>query len=268
MENFMMAFIQGVYPFSVSAVILVALIIFSGFRLFKFLMQFIRLPLPQAAMVNKYLPVGELVVWSMFFLWAIQFLFTRGYLVSVVPLILFVIIILYLAWFGLKDIIAGVIFKTTSHLQISDHVNIAGITGKVASIGYSGIELEDYSGRVVQIPFSKIVGNIWQKQYSSQSLLSHNFLLRIPLNDEMGDLFEVMEKLRMTILAFPWSSQKKEPKISIQDENPREVLFNITIFSLDQAYFVRTEKLLEKEFNGRVVVLNPKDSELFTGRSV
>lgn len=253
----MEVFSQGVYPFSVFVVVMLALVIFTGFRLFKYLIQFIRLSQEKAAVVTKFLPAAELAVWSLFFLWSIQFLFARGYLISIIPLLLFIIVILYLTWFGLKDIMAGIIFKTTAQLHINDHLSISGITGKVTSIGYSGIQLEDYSGRVVHVPFSRIVGNIWQKQYPSQSLLSHNFLMRIPLDDDINDLFKVMEKLRTTILAFPWSSQKKEPKIAIQDENPREVLFNITIFSLDEAYFVRTEKLLEKEFKGRVVMPEP-----------
>ena len=249
----MEALSPGIFAFPVFLFILLALIIFAFFRLFKYLVQFIRLTPRKALFVNRYLPVTELAVWTIFFIWAIQYLFNRGYLVTLVPLLVFLIIILYLAWYGLKDIIAGVIFKTTNPLQVKDHVTVAGITGKVTAISQSSLEIEDYSGHIVNVPFSKVVGNIVLKHYPSQSLLSHNFLLQCPLTEAGSNIFELSENLRTTILALPWASQKKEPKISVEAEGTEHILLNITIFSLDQSYFIKTEKFLEKEFGGQVV---------------
>lgn len=243
----------GIFSFSIFLFVILALINFVFFRLFKYLVQFIRLTPRNAAFVNRYLPVTELAIWTIFFIWAIQYLFNRGYLVTIVPMLVFLIIILYLAWYGLKDIIAGVIFKTTNPLQDNDHVTVAGITGKVTAIRQASMEIEDYSGHIVNVPFSKIVGNIVLKHYPSQSLLSHNFLLQCPLSDIEGGVFDLSENLRTTILALPWASQKKEPKISIEAEGAEHILLNITIFSLDQSYFIKTEKFLEKEFGGQVV---------------
>lgn len=249
----MEALSPGILSFPVFLFIILALVIFVFFRLFKYLIQFIRLTTRKSSFVNQYLPVTELAVWTIFFIWAIQYLFNRGYLVTLVPLLVFLIIILYLAWYGLKDIIAGVIFKTTNPLKVKDHVTVAEITGKVTAINQSSIEIEDYSGHIVSIPFSKVVGNIVLKHYPSQSLLSHNFLLQCPLAQTGDNIFELSENLRTLILALPWSSQKKEPKISVEAEGANFILLNITIFSLDQSYFIKTEKFLEKEFGGQVV---------------
>ena len=215
-------------------------------------MQFIRLPVQQAEFFNKYLPVAELSVWIIFLLWSIQYLGSRGQLITLVPFLVFIILILYLAWYSLKDITTGVIFKTGKTHHINDHISVAGITGKITAMGMRNIEIEDYSGQIVTIPYSKIVGNIMLKSYPSQSLLSHNFRMKIAAN-ENKDIFRTIENMHISILTLPWSSQKKEPKISIEMETDQYYILSITIFSLDESYFKKTEKYLQQQYKGTVL---------------
>ena len=215
-------------------------------------MQFIRLPLQQVEFFNKYLPVAELIVWIIFLLWSIQYLGNRGQLITLVPFLVFIILILYLAWYSLKDITTGVIFKTGKTHHINDHISVVGITGKITAMGLRNLEIEDYSGQIVTIPYSKIVGNIMLKSYPSQSLLSHNFRMKIASN-ENTDIFRTIENMRTSILTLPWSSQKKEPKISIDMETDQYCTLSITIFSLDESYFKKTEKYLQEQYKGTVL---------------
>jgi hypothetical protein len=249
----MEAFNSKIYPVAILLFLFVALFIVVFFRLVKYLIPFFRLHSSRAKFVKKYLPVSELTIWVLFLTWSTQYLFNRGYILAWIPLLIFIIIILYLAWFGLKDIIAGIIFKTAHSLQINDQINVAGISGKVTAIKQSTIEIEDQSGRIISIPFSKVNGNILLRQYPSQSLLSHTFRMSIPNPDLSEGVFELKEKLRIAILTLPWSSQKKEPKISVEEEYKETVLFNITVFSLDDRYFPMIEKHLEKKYSGRVL---------------
>ena len=216
------------------------------------MMQFIRLPLQKVEFLNKYLPVAELITWIIFLLWSIQYLSSRGQLISLLPLLVFIIIILYLAWYTLKDITAGVIFKTGKTHHVDDHISVAGITGKITAMGMRNLQIEDYSGQIVTIPYSKIVGNIMLKSYPSQSLLSHNFRMKIAV-DEENDIFKTIENMRTSILTLPWSSQKKEPKIIIETESEDFFMLSITIFSLDESYFKKTEKFLKQQFNGIII---------------
>lgn len=216
------------------------------------MMQFVRLPIHQVEFFNKYLPVAELIVWIIFLLWSIQYLGSRGQLITLVPFLVFIILILYLAWYSLKDITTGVIFKTGKTHHINDHISVAGITGRITAMGMRNIEIEDYSGQIVTIPYSKIVGNIMLKSYPSQSLLSHNFRMKIAAN-ENTDIFRTIDNMHISILTLPWSSQKKEPKISIELETDQYYTLSITIFSLDESYFKRTEKYLQEQYKGTVI---------------
>jgi len=249
----MEAFYPGIYPLSIIIFLITAFFILAFFRLIKYMIQFVRLPKHKADLAKKYLPVAELTIWIIFFTWAIQYLYNRGYLVTIVPLMIFIIIILYLAWYVLKDLIAGIVFKTSNPLAINDHITVAGVSGKIIEIGQNILKIENDSGRIITIPYSKITGEIIQMHFPSQSLLSHCFLFKMELIYETEQVFEIIEKLRITILSLPWASQKKEPMIIIKDEGPNDILFSITVFSLDNGYFTRIEKFLEKEFNGRVI---------------
>jgi hypothetical protein len=249
----MEAFNSEIYPVAILLFLFVALFIIVFFRLVKYLIPFLRLHSSKAKFAKKYLPVSELAVWILFLTWSTQYLFNRGYILAWIPLLIFILIILYLAWFGLKDIIAGIIFKTAHTLKINDYINVVGITGKVTAIKQSTIEIEDQTGRIVSIPFSRITGNILQQQYPSQSLLSHNFSIRIPNPNLSQGVFKLIEKLRITILTLPWASQKKEPKIIIEEEYTEDILFNITVFSLDERYFPMIEKHLERKYNGKIL---------------
>ncbi|TVQ91855.1 MAG: hypothetical protein EA393_04285, partial [Bacteroidetes bacterium] len=239
----------NIFQFSIIVFLMVGAIIFVFFRLFKYLMQFIRLPLQQVDFFNKYLPLAELIIWILFLLWSIQYLGSRGQIITLVPLLVFIILILYLAWYSMKDITAGVIFKTGKTHHINDHISVSGITGKITAMGLRNLEIEDYSGQIVTIPYSKIVGNIMLKSYPSQSLLSHNFQMKIAVNENI-DIFQTIENMRTSILTLPWSSQKKEPKIIVETETDDFFTLSITIFSLDESYFKKTEKYLQEQYKG------------------
>jgi len=244
-----------IYSFSVLLFIFLALFIFVGFRLFKFFLRFLRLSRQKVVLINRYLPVTELTVWSLFFIWAIQFLYNKGYLLVFLPAVVFFIIIIYLSWFALKDMIAGVIFKTANQLQINDHITIAdtGISGKVLAISRTSLEVEEDTGRLVTIPYSRITGNIIFKNSPSQSLLSHSFSMKIATDKLETDVFDMVGKIKTFVLALPWSSQKKQPKISIDEESDEFIILSLTIYSLDQNYFTQTEKLLTQEFGLKIL---------------
>ncbi len=244
-----------IYSLSVLLFLFFALLIFIGFRLFKYLLRFLRLSRSKVFLIHKYLPVSELTIWVLFLIWAIQFLYNKGYLVTIMPAIIFIIIILYLVWFGLKDIIAGVVFKTSNQLQINDHITIAdtNTAGKIISIKKTFLELEDDNGRLVILPYSKITGNIVFKNSPSQSLLSHSFRMKIPYINDETDISELMDKIKSFILLLPWISQKKKPKVTIDEESDEFIVILLTIYTLDEIYFAQTEKQLVGEFAGKII---------------
>jgi small-conductance mechanosensitive channel len=236
-----------IIQFTLIFLLLLGAMIFAFFRLFKYLIQFMRIPVQQREFLLKYLPAAELFFWTTFLMWASQLLYSRGQIISLVPLLIFTIIIIFLGWFLLKDLVAGVIFRINNPYKINDYIQVSGLSGRLISIKLQCLEIEDPHGRVIAIPYSKVAGNIVSRAYPSQSILSHNFVLKMSRGRETN-IFNIIEKLRKTILTLPWSAQKKEPKIEIADESEDSITFRITIYSLDESYFKKTEKHLEEKF--------------------
>jgi small-conductance mechanosensitive channel len=236
-----------IIQFTLIFLLFLGAMIFAFFRLFKYLIQFMRIPVRQREFLLKYLPAAELFFWITFLMWASQLLYSRGQIISLVPLLIFTIIIILLGWFLLKDLVAGVIFRINNPYKINDYIHISGLSGKLISIGLQCLEIEDPQGRVIAIPYSKVAGNIISRAFPSQSILSHNFVLKINRVPET-DIFSLTEKLRKTILTLPWSAQKKEPKIEIADESKDFIVFRITIYSLDEIYFKKMEKHIEEKY--------------------
>jgi small-conductance mechanosensitive channel len=236
-----------IIQFTLIFLLLLGAMIFAFFRLFKYLIQFMRIPVRQREFLLKYLPATELFAWVAFLMWASQLLYSRGQIISIVPLLIFTIIIILLGWFLLKELVAGIIFRINNRYKINDYIHISGLSGRLLSVGLQCLEIEDAQGRIIAIPYSKVAGNIVSRAYPSQSILSHNFVLKIGRGDE-ANIFNLIEKLRKTILTLPWSAQKKEPKIEIADESEDSIAFRITIYSLDEVYFKKTEKHLEEKF--------------------
>jgi small-conductance mechanosensitive channel len=239
---------HDVYSLSIIWVLVVAALIIALFKLIRTLLPYTGIESENRETIKRYLPIAELASWALFLIWSIQFLFSRGFLLSIIPVLVFIIIVLYLAWYGLKDIMAGILFKAGSYFQINDYVDVAGISGKVLALKQRVIEIEDSAGRTVVIPYSQVTGKIFLKHYPSHSVLSHSFLLRVPASNITDGLISFIQKMHITILTLPWASHKKEPRIHIEQENQQEVIFNITIYSLDEKYFAMTERFLEKHF--------------------
>ena len=239
---------MSIFQFSIIIFLFVGGVIFVGFRLIRYLMQFFRFAEVQRRLLIRYLPMAELIAWILFLLWGSQYLFSRSPLITLIPLLVLLVLLLYLAWYTLKDITAGVIFKTGQTHRIHDHIEVAGVKGKIVAIGLRNLEIEDYDGRTISIPYSRVTGHVLLRSHPSQSLLSHSFVLQIEHN-QPTDIFALKDRIRIQILSLPWASQKKEPRIEILEEKESHSLFHITIFSLDEMYFQKTQKLLAQQFN-------------------
>ncbi|MFW5758989.1 MAG: mechanosensitive ion channel domain-containing protein [Bacteroidota bacterium] len=243
---------SGNYFFSTSLVITGVVFIFALFRGFRYLLQYFRLPRNFVELVEKYLPAAELTVWLLFLIWSVHFFYTKGLLITFLPLLVLLSIVLYLIWYALRDITAGIVFKTSGRFQINDAISVGDVNGKIIEMGQRNLIIENLSGQIISIPYSKVDGIMITKSSPSQSLVSHNFLFQLTIEQEK-DVFELIQNLQADILLLPWSSQKKEPIIRIHEETDKTVILAITIYCLEEISFKKTEKFLTNAYHGKVL---------------
>jgi hypothetical protein len=239
----------GTFQITLIIFILSGIVLFALFRLIHFILQYIGMERRQSELIFNILPVAELICWIIWLLWSIQYFYSYGQLILVFPVILLIMIVLFLSWYALKDLTAGIIFKTGKIHQLNDQISVAGISGRISAWGLRTLELEDNNGQMISIPYSRMLGNIISRSYPSQTLLSHNFNLRIKKTRNF-DVSAFEMELRHVILTLPWSSQTKEPRINVLEDTEASMAYNITIYSLDETYLKKTETVLLERFKG------------------
>jgi len=247
MENLSQLFI------SITPIIFLILtfLIFSIFRLFRPIMKYFKFTEARKQFITRYLPVSELIIWIIFLGGMSQYYYYKEYPLLLAPAIIFTAILFFLAWFALKDVIAGIVTKTSGHIKVHDIITVSGFTGRVIQLSYTHLLVEDNSGKVFTIPYSTINPSTIVRHSSSQTLLPHTFLFAC--NNNGTDAAKITEQLKKEILILPWASQKKEPRIVILEETDKTITFRITIFSVDESFLWKTSKWLEERFSGRVV---------------
>ena len=243
---------SGGYFFATSLVIIGVVFIFALFRVFRYLLQYFRLPRNFVELIEKYLPAVELTIWLLFLTWSAHFFYSKKLLITFIPLLVLFSLVLYLIWYALRDITAGIIFKTSGRFEINDTISLGNVKGKIIEMGQRNLIIENLLGQIISIPYTKVDGNMITKSSPSQSLLSHNFLFQLSIEEEK-DVFKLIQNLHADILLLPWSSQKKEPIIRIYDEIDGKVILAITIYCLEEINFKKTENFLSDTYHGKVL---------------
>jgi len=193
----------------------------------------------------KYFRLIELIIWVFYLSW---FLFLFAEAKSLFAFLLFGIQlgILYLIFrFWLSDLIAGIIFKNSNQIDIGDSIQCEEHSGKIIKIGGKNIEIENTEGNSVYIPFRKITSTIFTRTESTEQTSGYSFELETSIPN---DIDEVIENIRSTIIALPWSSIHKAPQVLLKNQTDENLIFNITVFAIDRSYLGKIETHIKKKF--------------------
>ena len=64
--------------------------------------------------------------------------------------------VVFLAWFVVKDFIAGIVFKVQNDLQANNNIQFGKITGIIKSQHLTHMKVETTTGQVIKIPYSRL----------------------------------------------------------------------------------------------------------------
>ncbi|MBU0489757.1 MAG: mechanosensitive ion channel family protein [Bacteroidetes bacterium] len=225
-------------------------IIFAFFRLLHFLLPYVILRQDDQRIARRSLPFVEMVAWVLYLIWALQFFYLHSRLFVSGPALLLLILIFIVSWFALRDIIAGVIFKTGRSFRINQQISVGGFGGKIMALHLRTIELETETGEIVSLPYSRVLGQVIVKSHPAERILSHSFRIHLVRSKP---LLESIEEIRRDILNMPWVSVKKTPRIRAVEETESEFVLEISVFSIEADYFFRIEKAIREKHDSRFV---------------
>ena len=226
-------------------------LIFASILMFLFL-RFLRFVIPMVfkkrqlrEILQKYFSIFELFTWILLALWFLPYLLQKHVYAGVGLIIVIFALFVWISWFGLKDLVAGFIFKTNSGLQINEHIQIGNHKGVLVKMGFRNLILDTNSGNFVSIPYSIII-NLPIEKISSKEI-RHNKLFELKTKRK-----ENIQKLTMEMLTFilmhPRASLREKPLVELLKEDAQHLYFRVKIYAIENKYLPLIEEDFRKKF--------------------
>ncbi|NOX45518.1 MAG: mechanosensitive ion channel [Chlorobi bacterium] len=225
--------------------ILFAVLILIFFRLLKFGLSVVFKSKKNSRLTQTYFPLVELISWVIFLvLYLFLFFSIRSAFAYVLVGVVF-FLLYFVMQFGVKDMIAGVFFKSRNKFRIGDVLEFENQKGIVKNLGHSSIEIETGDGQTQFIPYTKIIFSITKKSETTGQSSGYSFLLETTSGK---DILEITNDIKTAIISLPWSSVQRMPLINLKEQTDKTSIFEITVYPVDSTFSGKIEKYVVGKF--------------------
>ncbi|TSA28061.1 MAG: hypothetical protein D4R67_04645 [Bacteroidetes bacterium] len=220
------------------------MVFFLFIRLLRFVLPILLYKEKPKSYIIKVFPVAELLFWIIFLSWFV-FLFSEAYEIYVfVVLAILLMILFWISRFWVKDLIAGVIFRSSSRLKVGDQLQFGELKGTIKRFGSYSVELETQDNQTVFIPYGKLVDDVNIKSERTGQSKGHTFTLVCSGKEELD---EVIRQIRTTVLSTPWVSVNRMPVITLTGQKEESYTFEITVFLIDKSFIGKLEQTVREQ---------------------
>lgn len=210
---------------NLAIVLLAVLVLYVALRRLRAVV--VRLPLTRTrrALVRKARPLIELLLLSGFIILSVRLVLKGDDRYSAAVLGLIVVGVVAISWSSLRDLLAGLLIKTSELFLPGDFIEVDGVGGWVTGLGYRVIALETPEGDQVFVRYSRITASTVVRKPAADGVFRHTFEVEIPPGAE--DV-ELRDAIRERALYAHWSSVAREPQIRLA----RDGVMSVTVFSV------------------------------------
>jgi hypothetical protein len=219
--------------------------LFFLFRLLNWLLPILIFRKGKRKLSWRYTAIIELFVWTGFLIWSVNFLAGNNQLYAIGLFAILFVFSFWAAWIGLRDFVAGAIFKTNRNLNLNDTIKVGEYHGKIMKFTSNKLVLEAESGEIIYLPYVSLFGKTIIKSHPAETILNYTFRFEIPKD---ADIRQTTEKVYHDIINLPWSSLKKEPQVKPLHETENGFMLEATVFSMEKEYFPEIEKAVKRRF--------------------
>jgi small-conductance mechanosensitive channel len=187
----------------------------------------------------------EAIVWVAYAFWAIERIFVDSLYSSVATLSLLAVLGVLLAWFVIKDWVAGVVLRVQDVYESDQFLELGERRGRVTRLGHLTIEIEHENGDRVKIPYSRISGQIHSIHHPDALSNYYRFRIVVPRPVSVAD---ASLALRTAILNTPWSSSNRPIRINLLDTTQETHTFEAVVYATRQSFAQSIEDAVRQEF--------------------
>ncbi len=238
---------QNYSAFPVLSLLLLGLVVYFVLRLLRFAIPYVAKNRNLREWLGQYFSLFELFVWVIFALWFLPYLMRKNIYAGAGLGLILIAIFIWIAWFGLRNLIAGFIFKSNSGLKLGEHIQIGEQKGIIVKLDYRNIVLDTANGNMVSMAYSQIMHLPVIKISSNEKRHSTTFELHTAKTDNIQKL---TQDIIAKILIHPRCSLNEQPKVELLQEQRDQMIFSVKIFAVENKYLSVMEEYIKGAFAG------------------
>jgi len=198
----------------------------------------VRVGYRRKARLRRLLPLVEIGAWTVYGIWVVQRLFENRPTTSLVPLTTISAVLLFGAWFAVRDIIGGAILRAEEVYEPGEWMRVGETEGRIRHVGVRSIELEMDDGKRLRVPYSGIAGSAITKAEPTGSATAHSFQVTVPRTLSVA---EVKTRLQRAARLSMWASTTRPPQVELARHTPETLTFGLTVYALHPDYDLEVE---------------------------
>ena len=218
-------------------IVLTLLLVAVGIGLLFRLLHWLLRPLARRQTLWQradYLLVGiEVLTWAGWLFWVIHHLTVDRTVYVFYTVIISLLLLGAVAWFILRDLVAGVVFKIQHNLKVQQPIQVIGQAGRLIRLGATTLMLEKTSGELVKIPYTKLINQTVVHNETSEVVESFDFTLRLPKSQTKE---RWLRTLHEQVILLPWASVSRRPVVRWDSEDEECHTFGLRVHSLNARY--------------------------------
>lgn len=231
---------------SLSLLLFWAGFVFLFFRLAPRFLYLLRFSRRYNSFILRWIPFIELLVWLGIAISAASWFATSSIVLFVIFSLLAIIIVLWIAWYYLRDLIAGIMIRREGFIKTGENVAIGEARGKIVAMGLQGLQLETGKEEVIFIPYPQISSQSIRKTNIQRHRQAHMFSIKLS-----GDISAIMarKKILRAILLAPnvVIGEAVDVNVGAQDTSGRHIEIKVVLYdperSSETEQFIRGELL-------------------------
>ena len=217
----------------------------SLYVLFRLIERFLMAVLRRESQLRYYrlfFPLAEGLVWIGYAFWAVSSLFRGFRQHDLVMGAMALVLILALAWFVLRDFIAGILIKSDTGLHAGQQIRTSFASGRVHRLGARALVLINQEGELVRIPWARFRDETIILPPRQDQRQPHRISLRLPPE---ASFEAIRRQASEQLMAMPWVTGPA-PELHIRKDADEHHYLHITFYTHDPAHVVKVEEKLIK----------------------
>jgi len=190
------------------------------------------------------IPAVEFISWLIYIFWAIDFLFKNKLYYQYLVISIVIIVVVFLAWFVVKDFIAGIVFKVQNDLQTKSNIQLGAICGVIKAQHLTHIQIETSAGQILKVPYSRLNHEIISEISDTTSNEDFKFQIQIKKTKNKK---ETEDLLNFHIINSPWSNFNIKPVTKLLSEDENLYTFDVTASTLNHKHMWLLEKSVKEQ---------------------